>query len=84
MKVRLIKNNKIEFDAKGFNVHAMCEIDVYEDSIPCSELEIFIDSKQEWKNLHQAFKDGDIVRDNYNQYFREPKTEEERKRGWYE
>jgi hypothetical protein len=53
------------------------------DSMFINELEVFLDSKQEWKDMSQAFKDNNIISDNFNTCFREPKNEEERENGYY-
>lgn len=36
----------------------------------------------EWKDLNRAFKDRDVITDNYNKYFFEPRTPEDRIRGF--
>lgn len=84
MKLRLKAAPHIEMDnIWRFNIHALCEVDVGDDSILCSDLEAFIVAKNEWKNFSDALRDRDIIPDNYNAWFREPKNDEERKRGWF-
>lgn len=36
----------------------------------------------QWKDLNQAMKDRDVITDNYNTYFFEPRTPEDRIRGF--
>jgi len=36
----------------------------------------------QWKDLNQAMKDRDVITDNYNKYFFEPRTSEDRIRGF--
>ena len=70
-----------EFEASRFNTHALAEVLTGDDSAFFSELDVFING--EWKDFSQAFKDRDLIPDNYNVYFREPANEEERARGYY-
>jgi len=46
------------------------------------DLDVWLEQKQEWKDMKQAFRDHDLITDNYNKYFFEPRNEEERKRGF--
>ena len=66
-----------------FNVSALAEVDMGDDSAYFSDLDVQL-SSGEWKDLSQAFKDRDLIHDNYNTWFREPKTEEERSRGYFD
>lgn len=69
-----------------FNLHSFNEIIVYfEDD--CSsdymkEYDAFIERTGEWKDLRQAFKDKDIITDNYYTKFFEPRTDEDKNRGY--
>lgn len=70
-----------------FNIHAMSEVIVQwdddgADSMYISDLEVYLKATEEWKDMSQAFKDGDLITDNYNTIFFEPKTEEDRQRGY--
>lgn len=72
--------------------------DGYIDSVFISELEVFITKnlkfllnkgeKQEWSpvghwiSMDEAFKNKDLITDNYNTKFFEPKDEEEKNRGY--
>ena len=50
------------------------------ESAYISDLEVYIED--EWKDLSDAFKNKDIITDYYNEWFFEPKDEEERRRGY--
>jgi hypothetical protein len=82
--LRYKKYPENEFRAHRLNTHALAEVLTGDDSAFFSDLEIFLDSKQDWKCLSQAFKDGDVITDNYNTIFRESKNTEERERGWFD
>ena len=79
MRVRY-KKTGIEANASSFNMHALAEVLTGEDSAYISDLDIWIDG--EWKDMGQAFKDRDILPDNYNSFFSVPETEEQRERGY--
>jgi len=77
----------------GFNIHGMSEIIVHFDDGPdgepngadscfIREYDVFLDSIQEWKDLAQAFKDKDVITDNYDTIFFEPRNKEEKERGY--
>lgn len=68
------------FNASQFNVHAMAEVLTGDDSAFVSSLDVLING--EWKDMGQAFKDHDLITDNYNTCFFEPRDDEERKRGY--
>lgn len=75
--------------AIDFNTHALSEVIVGfdgeggMDSMFTSELEVFVPALNQWKDMDQAFKDKDIIPDNLNTSFGEPKNDEERKQGYY-
>lgn len=79
MKVRY-KLTGTEADASQFNVHAMAEVLTGDDSAYVSDLDVWVNG--EWKDMGQAFKDRDIIPDNYNQWFATPYSDEERERGY--
>ena len=79
MKIRY-KNTKVESAASQFNTHAIGEVLTSDDSVFIKDLDVCIDDK--WKDMLQAFRDKDIIPDNYNEWFREPKTPEEKERGY--
>lgn len=83
MKLRY-KHNKAECRGSKFNILACCPDEVLtgDDSVYVTDLEVWLEQKQEWKDMVQAFKDHDLIRDNHNQYFFEPANEEDRKRGY--
>jgi hypothetical protein len=90
MKLRLKKTGE-ECTSGKFNVHAMSEIIVcgghdddtyWMDTCFISDFDCFVEATQEWKDLGAAFKDHDVIVDNYNTYFFEPATEEDKKRGY--
>lgn len=71
----------------NFNTSSLSEIVVYFEEGDCSsefikEYDVFIKAKNEWKDLGEAFKDRDIIVDNYNTRFFEPDNEEDRQRGY--
>jgi len=79
--------------SSDFNICGMSEIIVHfddesdgtpngADSDYISNYEVFIEATQEWKDLHQAFKDKDVITDNYDTHFFEPTTKEDRERGF--
>jgi hypothetical protein len=65
-----------------FNVSGICEVNMGDDSAFMRDLDVFLEAKQEWKDLLQAFKDHNLITDNYNTLFFEPRNEEERIRGY--
>jgi hypothetical protein len=79
MKVR-DKNSGYEFYSTDFNMAALNEVVGGGDSWYIKDLDVLIDGN--WKDMRQAFKDKDIITDNYNTHFFEPPTEEDRKRGF--
>lgn len=81
MKVRYKKTGG-EANSSQFNVHAMSEVLTGDDSAFISELDVWIVALQEWKDMEQAFRDHDIIIDNYNTRFFEPRNAEDRERGY--
>lgn len=73
-----------------FNVHALAEIIVNFvddkgafcdcDSVFTRDVEVEIGGK--WIPFNEASRTGAIIPDNYNTSFSEPKTDEDRKRGY--
>jgi hypothetical protein len=87
MKVRLRKDHKVTGQSSTFNMSAIDEVKVYfdiddVDSCFVKEIDVFITKTSKWKSLYEAFKDHDVITDNYNSHFFEPKNEEDRKRGY--
>lgn len=63
-------------------MHAMAEVLTGDDSPSIYELDVYLEQKQCWKSLADAFRDHDVIVDNYNSRFFEPQTEEDRQRGF--
>jgi hypothetical protein len=85
MKVRY-KKDKVEGYSSRFNQASIFEVTVFGDwggdSASPTDLEVFLPSKGEWKCMMQAFRDHDLITDNYNTHFFEPENEGERRRGY--
>lgn len=87
MKVRFKKRPDSEYHCSRFNPVGFGEViiqgeNIGADSVFVVDLEIFVESKQTWKDMAIAFKEQDILPDNYNLWFSEPKTEQDRLRGY--
>lgn len=94
MKAREKMKPEIAIHTGKFNIHALNECICYwpegnADSMYFKDLDIWIKATSEatgkqigWKDMRQAFKDKDIIVDNFNTCFFEPKNEEDRKRGF--
>lgn len=78
MKLRY-KTSHETFQSNRFNIHALAEVLTGDDSASIRDLDVEI--KGEWKDLYQAFKDRDVITDNYNTYFFEPPTLADKERG---
>jgi len=76
------KKTGYEFNASSFNTSALAEVLTGDDSAFIRDLDVFLEATGEWKDMGLAFRDRDLITDNYNTYFFEPKTDEERKRGY--
>lgn len=79
MRVRY-KETGTEAESSKFNVHALAEVLTGDDSAFIRELDVFVGGK--WKDMGQAFKDKDIIPDNYNEFFGEPRNDTDRVRGY--
>lgn len=88
MKVRLKTNHAVTGFSNRFNTHGLGEMIVGfdeddMDSCSISEYQVFLVlSPKGWVDMDQAFQDKDLIPDNFNQHFGEPRTFEERERGW--
>jgi hypothetical protein len=88
MKVRNKEHTWTGFSS-NFNTHGLGEVivgfdgDGGMDSMYISDLEVYLDSKNTWKDMKQAFKDDDLIIDNYNTCFREPHNQAEIDRGYF-
>jgi len=87
MRVRY-KSNNVEGYSSLFNVTALSEVlvdgDWGGDSAFIRELEVWLEKSELWKDMRQAFQDRDIIPDNYHRWFGEPKTEEDKERGYFD
>ena len=86
MKVRFKNNPDTIWYSGEFNIHALSEIivqhkDLGADSVFIKDLDVLL-ATGEWKDMRQAFKEHSLIVDNYNTYFFEPKTAEEKERGF--
>lgn len=85
MKVRYKAHPSDDCCSSSFNVSAMSEVIVMgdwgADSAFIKDLDVQLPSG-EWKDMSQAFKDKDIVPDNYNEHFSVPVNEECKQRGY--
>lgn len=75
------KDTRKETASSRFNTYALSEVITGDDSVFIKDLDVFVNG--EWKDLGQAFRDRDVIPDNYNTWFGEPRNEEDRKRGYY-
>jgi hypothetical protein len=86
MKLR-DKSTKEECSSGNFNTSSLSEIIVYykdggSDTDYIDGYEVYLEIKKEWKDLKQAFKDKDVIPDNFNTRFAEPNTPEDKIRGY--
>jgi len=79
MKLRY-KDTGTETSGSYFNINAVAEVVTSDDSAFISDLDVEIAG--EWKDMRQAFKDKDIITDNYNSHFFVPLTLEDKNRGY--
>lgn len=73
--------------ASRFNVHGLSEIIVYfedggADSDYIHKYDVFLTKTGTWKHMPRAFRDHDLIVDDYNEKFFEPENDEERERGY--
>lgn len=69
-----------------FNTHSTCEAimgwaDGDQDSMYMKDIEIQL-TDGTWINLREALQTNKVIPDNYNTYFREPRDDGERQRGY--
>jgi hypothetical protein len=88
MKVRFSERPAVTGVASQFNTHGLGEVIVAfdegdMDSCPISDLDVFLEARQEWRSMHLAFRERDLITDNYNTIFAEPKTAADRERGYF-
>lgn len=88
MKVRDKEHTWTGFSS-NFNTHGLGEVivgfddDGGMDSMFSSDLEVYLDYKNIWIDMNKAFEDNDLIIDNYNTCFREPRNQEEIDRGYF-
>lgn len=87
MKVRNKKTGALGYCSKS-NTYAMAEVIVYFDEGDCSsefikDYDVYLELQQTWKSMDEAFRNRDLIPDNYDTEFREPRNDDERERGWY-
>ena len=85
MNVRFKKTPAIIWYSSQLNIHSLSEVivqhrDFGADSVDIEGLDVLI--KNNWKDMRQAFRDHDLITDNYNTIFFEARDEKERKRGY--
>ncbi len=87
MDVRLIGHPQdTESWASEFNTHAVSPAEIIvcyrdgQDSVYMKDLEVKLEKG--WTPMVQAFIDHDIITDNYNRTFFEPRNAKERERGY--
>jgi len=89
MRARLIADREnTEGWSTEFNTHSLNEVIVYfddgdADSMFFQDVEVLL-SNQVWIGLKEALGLHLVIPDNYNRYFREPRSELEREKGWYD
>ena len=76
------KKTKIETSSNRFNLHSLNEVALPDDSCPINQLEVFLEATQEWKDMADAFHESALITDNHNTVFFEPRTKEDRERGY--
>jgi hypothetical protein len=81
-KVRYKKHPEEVINTYRFNISTLGEVILPDTSEFVSELDVWLEQKKEWKDMHQAFMDKDLITDNYNTRFFEPPTQEDRERGF--
>ena len=60
----------------------MNEVPTGDDTVYIQDLDVYLPALGAWKDMAQAFRDKDLITDDYNTYFLEPPTPEDRERGY--
>lgn len=73
MKVRY-KDSKTTATAHQFNTHGSLEVIVHFDegdatSEYISRLEVYFPHRDQWMDMQEAFRKGDLIKDEYNTQF---------------
>jgi hypothetical protein len=66
--------------ASSFNLSA--KVIINDDSAFERDLDVWLEQKQCWKSMDEAFRDCDLITDDHNTHFFEPLTEADRARGY--
>ncbi len=74
------KNTGTETSSYRWNIHALAEVLTGDDTVCITDLDVWIDGA--WKDMRAAFRDKDIISNNYNDRFGIPESEEAKRRGW--
>ena len=87
MKVRYRDKPHITGYSDKFNMHGLGEVIVtYEGGDASSEeireLEVWLETQQRWASMSDALRANDLITDNRVTRFLEPRTEQERARGY--
>lgn len=86
MKIKNKLSGAIGFSG-SFNTHGMGEIIVgfKEDGMDSDFIknyDVFLEKSGYWKDMSEVFRNNDLIIDNYNTIFFEPKSDEDRARGY--
>lgn len=91
MKVRCKDGGWTGISSK-FNVYGIGEIVVNfvseeeeplgADSVYIHDCDVYLEQLRNWKDMAQAFRDNELITDNHNTHFFEPRTPEDRERGF--
>jgi hypothetical protein len=85
MKLRHKKTQEL-CSSSSYNINSCSEILVqgedWYDTDFYSEYDVFLEATQDWKDMRQAFKDKDLIPNNMNTHFGEPKDAAERELGY--
>lgn len=87
MKVRYADKPDITGDSDQLNLGGIGEVLVWfgdgsADSEYMSALEVWLTQSEQWLPLNEAFRRHDLVTDNRDSHFFEPRTEADRDRGY--
>lgn len=83
MKVRYkVRPDEVLEGISEFNTYAPAEVLTGDDSAFIRDLDVFIEARQEWVDMPEAFRGKDLIVNNYNSRFFEPQNEEDRGRGY--
>ena len=87
MKIRYKNNNSMIGTSNKFNTESINEIitifngrDFDTDYI--LKFDVYLENKKQWLDMKEAFKNHDLITDNYNTIFFEQKNDNERKKGY--